>query len=40
MDNEAVTDMTGSTVTLEVDHCYAGGDAETVEIQYTRGSKP
>lgn len=32
-----VTDMTGSTVTLEVDYWYAGGDAETVEIQYTPG---
>lgn len=32
-----VTEMTDSTVTLEVDHWYTGGKAKTVEIQYTPG---
>ncbi len=32
-----VTEMTDSTVTLEVDHWYTGGDTGTVEIRYTPG---
>jgi len=32
-----VTDVTDSVATLTVDHWYAGGDADTVEISYSTG---
>jgi hypothetical protein len=32
-----VSDMIDSTITLMVDHWYTGGDAGTVQIQYTPG---